>query len=69
MRFVEVKGLAGGTYVRATDVMAIQIVDQYKCNIIMVSGNSIPLVEPAGTIVERIEKALASADASPAETR
>ena len=62
MRFLEVKGLAGNTYVRVADVTAVQIIDQYKCTIILASGNTIPLVEPAREVVGRIEAALDGAD-------
>lgn len=63
MRFLEVKGLAGGTCVRVADVRAVHIIDQYKCAIILASGNTIPLVEPAKEVVSRIEAALDGAAA------
>ena len=63
MRFVEVKGMGGITYVRITDISAVQIIDQYKCSVVLASGNTIPLVEPAKEVIARIEAALDALDA------
>ena len=63
MRFVEVKGMGGVTYVRITDISAVQIIDQYKCTVVLASGNTIPLVEPAKDVIARVEAALDALDA------
>ena len=59
MRFVEVKALAGPMYVLAADVIAVQIVDQRRCNLLMRGGTLLPCVEPVQEIASRLESFLA----------
>ena len=56
--FVEVKGLAGVSYVRADALLAIQYVDPQRCNVIVAGGASLPCSAPAKDVVAKVRTAL-----------
>lgn len=58
MVFFQVKTLAGVTYIRASEVIAVAFTDRDKCNVIMGGGISLPCSEPASVVSERIEAAI-----------
>jgi len=64
MNFIEVKSLSGSSYVRARDVLAVQMLDQKRCSLVMSGGAAISCNEPAAEVVARIEAALGK-DADP----
>jgi hypothetical protein len=58
MVFIEVKSLAGVNFIRASDVIAVQFVDRDKCSVILSGGVSLPCVEPASVVADRITVAV-----------
>ncbi len=66
MIFVELKSLAGSNFVRATDVIAVQYTDPTRCSVMMQGGISLPCVEPAKSVVDKLEQALGAT--APANT-
>jgi hypothetical protein len=65
MNYIEVKTLAGMSYVRASDVVAVQFNDPQRCTVVMSGGATLPCTEAAKEIVARIESALAEAAVGP----
>ena len=63
MIFVELKSLAGSNYVRAADVIAVQYTDPTRCAVMMQGGVTLPCVEPAKSVVEKLERALGAINA------
>ena len=63
--FVELKALGGVNFVRADYVIAVTSNDPTKC-VVVVQGspNSIPISEPAKTVIEKLEAALRPAGAA-----
>jgi hypothetical protein len=65
MFFIETKALGGVNFIRADFVTAVSSNDSSKCNVfVQGAGNSIPCVEPARDVVEKLERALAEAHAA-----
>jgi hypothetical protein len=58
MIFIEVKSLAGVNFIRASDIMAVQFSDREKCNVILPGGITLPCVEAASAVAERVTAAL-----------
>ncbi len=56
--FVEVKGLAGVSFVRADAVLVVQYVDPQRCTVVTAGGASLPCTEPAKDIMARVRAAL-----------
>ena len=59
MIFIEVKALAGSTYVRATDVIAVQGLDPKRCSLVLRGGTTLPCSESSVDVAARIEATLA----------
>ena len=59
MIFIEVKSLAGMSYIRASDVLAVQYNDPQRCTVVLRGGITFPCTEAAKDIVARIETAMA----------
>ena len=59
MIYIEVKTLAGVSYVRSADVLAVQFNDPQRCTVIMVGGVTLPCTEPAKDVAARVEAAAA----------
>lgn len=58
MYFIEVKSLAGVNFIRATDVIAVQYSDREKCTVMLTGGVSLPCVEAASVVAERVAAAV-----------
>ena len=65
MIYIEVKSLAGISYVRASDILAVQFNDPQRCTVVMAGGVNVPCTEGAKEIVARIEAAMAKMAAEP----
>ena len=63
--FVEVRMLAGVSFVRAKDVIAVQYVDAQKSAVVMAGGASLSVSEPAKQVMARIEAALGQKSETP----
>ena len=64
-RFVEVRTLSGASYVRATDVIAVQHVDAQKSTVLMAGGTNLSCSEPAKAVMARVEAALQQPSETP----
>jgi hypothetical protein len=60
MIFIEVKALAGISYIRASDVLAVQYNDPQRCSVVLRGGITFPCTEAAKDVVARIETAVAA---------
>jgi hypothetical protein len=60
--FIQVKALAGFSYVRADQVVAVYSTEPSKCNLAMAGGITVPCTEPAKDVIERVR---AATDAKP----
>ena len=58
MVFIEVKSLAGVNFIRAADIIAVQYSDREKCNVLLSGGISLPCVEAASVVAERVTAAV-----------
>ena len=56
--FVEIRALGGASFVRATEVIAVQYLEPQKCNVLMSGGASLSCAEPATQIRARMDAAL-----------
>jgi hypothetical protein len=65
MAYIEVKSLAGVSYIRASDVVAVQFSDPQRCSILMVGGTTVLCAESAKDIMARVEAAMAKTAAEP----
>ena len=65
MIYIEVKTLAGMSYVRGSDILAVQYNDPARSTVVMVGGVTLPCTEAAKDIVARIETEAAKASAGP----
>jgi hypothetical protein len=57
MRFIQVKALAGFSYVRADQVVAVYSTEPSKCSLALGGGVTVACTEPAKDIVERVAAA------------
>jgi hypothetical protein len=55
--FIQVKALAGFSYVRADQVLAVYSTEPSKCNLALTGGVTVPCSEPAKDVVARVEAA------------
>jgi hypothetical protein len=55
MVFIEVKSLAGMSYIRAQDILAVQYNDPQRCTVVLTGGITVPCSEAAKDIMTRIE--------------
>jgi hypothetical protein len=63
MIFIEVKSLAGISYIRAEDILAVQYNDVQRSTVVLAGGITVPCAEAAKEIVARIETIMAAPDA------
>ena len=56
--FLEVKSLAGANFILASQVIAVQMMEAAKCQVMMAGGITIPCAEAAKDIVARLETTL-----------
>ncbi len=54
MIYIEVKTLAGLSYVRGADVLAVQYNDPQRCTVVMAGGVTLPCTEAAKEVVALI---------------
>ena len=59
-QFIEVRTLAGQSFIRVQDVIAVQYVDPQKSTVMMAGGAQIPCSEPAKTIMSRVQAGILS---------
>jgi hypothetical protein len=57
MKFIQVKSLAGFSYVRADQVVAVYSTEPSKCSLALGSGVTVACAESAKDVVERVEAA------------
>jgi hypothetical protein len=57
MRFIQLKALAGFSYVRADQVFAVYSTEPSKCSLALAGGVTVACSEPAKDVVERVEAA------------
>lgn len=60
MIFIEVKSLAGISYIRASDVLAVQYNDPQRSTVVLTGGITVPCTEAAKDLVARIETSAAN---------
>jgi hypothetical protein len=65
MIYIEVKALAGISYIRASDILAVQFNEPQRCTVVMTGGVTVPCSEAAKDIVARIEAATPKTAAEP----
>jgi len=58
--FIQVKALAGFSYVRADQVLAVYSTEPSKCNLALAGGVTVPCTEPAKDVIERVQAAIAA---------
>jgi len=54
MLLVALKALAGSNYVRADQVIAITVTDQYKCLVVLTGGITVPCNESASDVMAKL---------------
>jgi hypothetical protein len=65
MIYIEVKTLAGLSFVRGADILAVQYNDPQRCTVVMAGGVTLPCTEAAKEVVARIEAAVAKSASEP----
>jgi hypothetical protein len=65
LQFIEIRAMAGMSYLRAQDVIAVQHVEQQKCTVLMAGGLSLSCSEPAKEIMARVQAALRPTSETP----
>lgn len=64
-RFIELRTMAGASYVRAQDVLAVQFVDHNKSMLMLTGGSTLSCSEPAKDVVARLDAALPTTSETP----
>ncbi len=64
-QFIELKALAGVSYVRAQDVIAVQYNEANKSTLMLAGGSTLSCSEAAKDIMARVEAALRTTSETP----